>query len=127
MDKIEVLSEGARVTALRRVEMPSKAAMLLALAGCDAYQQSATSDTFFEIFADSIADSNRNALGLNMAWDIALYKFKERSPSFPDEIDAIVADINIHFDPVIDAITPDVEVAKQAKDVRVRFLEEQAR
>lgn len=75
-------------------------------------------DAFYRRFAEIIGGSERVAVGLNMAWDIAS---DETLRAFPVDI-TLAVDMN--FDRVMDAIVPDAEVAEQAKSFRRKMLME---
>lgn len=78
-------------------------------------------DAFYMNFVDSIADSEKVGGGLNMAWELAGYDTLRGYPAI------VRAGVNISFDRVVDAITPDSEVAEQAKEFRKKVLEEAER
>lgn len=75
-------------------------------------------DKFYKHFAASVADSQKVGSGLSLAWDLASY---DTLSDLPPAVQ-IVVDMN--FDDVIDAVTPDKEVATQAKEFRKKTLEE---
>lgn len=75
-------------------------------------------DAFYMNFVDSIADSEKVGMGLNMAWELADYNTLRAYPA------VIRAFVKMGFDRVVDAITPDPEVAEQAKEFRKKVFEE---
>lgn len=68
-------------------------------------------DAFYRRFAESIGGSEKVGAGLNMAWELASY---DTLRSYPAIMRAMV---NMNFDKVVDAVTPDPEVAEQAKRI----------
>ncbi|MEK7504107.1 MAG: hypothetical protein AAB550_01200 [Patescibacteria group bacterium] len=100
------------------VTMPTFDAMSKKLEENGLLGQEPVIDDFMKKFANSVADSEKVGMGLNMAWELAKYDcFKEYPP-----IIAGLADM--YYDRVIDAVTPDPEVATQAKDFHKMILEE---
>lgn len=77
-----------------------------------------TMDSFLKKFVGSVANSGKVAMGLNLAWELAKH---DSFQGYPPMI-AALADMN--YDAVIDAVTPDPEVATQAKDYHKKVLEE---
>ena len=75
-------------------------------------------NSFLGKFVGRVANSRKAGTDLNMAWELAKYgSFQSYSPMI-----AALADMN--YDAVIDAVTPDPEVATQAKDFHKMVLEE---
>lgn len=62
--------------------------------------------------------SEKVGMGLNMAWELAKY---DCFRGYPPVIAGLA---DMYYDRVIDAVTPDTEVATQAKDFHKMTLEE---
>lgn len=75
-------------------------------------------DRFYGRFVDIVADSKKAGAGLNMAWELSGY---DTLRDYPPMVRAV---IDMYFDDVIDTVTPDLDVANQAKEFRKKMLDE---
>lgn len=100
------------------VKMPTFEEMTIKLEERHLLGDEPTMDSFLKRFVGGVANSNKVGMGLNLAWELAKY---DSFQGYPPMI-AALADMN--FDDVIDAVTPDSEVATQAKDYHKMVLEE---
>jgi hypothetical protein len=105
-------------TTSKAVQMPSQDQVLLKLHEAGAYGTITQSNRFYDSFATYAAGHEIVGQGLVMAWELAGY---DTLSQYPPQVKAI---IDMSFDRVIDAITPDPEVAQAAKDFRKKVLEE---
>ena len=99
------------------VRMPSREEMLKRLPA-GTLGVTPETDAFYTRFVDSVADSEKVGGGLNMAWELAGYD------TLRGQIPLIKAVVDMNFDRVVDALTPDPEVAEEAKEFRKKVLEE---
>jgi len=103
------------------VQMPPQEEILRKLQDAGLYGLTSQTDTFFQRFSEQAADHEIVGAGLNMAWELAGYDTLRQYPS------VVRAAVNAGFDRAVDAITPDPEVAEQAKAFRRKVLEEAER
>lgn len=98
---------------LKAVQMPPRDIILQKLREIGVYGVTPQTDEFYDEFVKSAADREIYGGGLNMAWVLASI----------DTLGPYSAIVNGDFEEVIDAITPDPEVAEQAKEFRRKVLE----
>jgi len=67
------------------------------------------SDRVFKRFASSVAGSEKVGAGLAMAWELANY---DELKDYPPQVQALMS---MYFNKTVDTVTPDPEVAQQAK------------
>lgn len=103
---------------LKAVDMPERAEMEQKLREAKLLGTTPQTDRFFRRFVESVAGSSKVGPGLNMAWELAAY---DTLGDYPPMIKALV---DMSYDQVIDAVTPDPKVASQAKEFRKQMLEE---
>ena len=99
------------------VRMPSLEEMNQKLTDAKLLGNEQVMDGFFKKFASSVADSEKVGMGLNLAWELAKYD------SFQGYPPVIAALADMYYDRVIDAVTPNTEVAIQAKEFHKEILE----
>ncbi len=99
-------------------KMPARDDMLGKLKDAGLTGMTPQSDKFFERFVESVADSEKVGAGLNMAWELAMYDTLNDYPP------VVRAAVGMSFNRAIDAVTPDPEVAKQAKEFREMVMAE---
>lgn len=103
---------------MKAVRMSSREVMLQKLQEAKLLGLSVQTDTFFERLVESLADSQKVAPGLNLAWELIM------DDTLGDYPLAIRAALDLYFDETMDAIIPDPEVANQTKEIRKQFLED---
>ena len=99
------------ITEMRVIKMPSYPNMVDKLNNVGGfYGIDPGIDTFFYDFLSSIEDSKKiSPRGLVILWELAK---RDALGSYPIHVRKVISD---HFENVIDIITPDLEIAKQAK------------
>lgn len=75
-------------------------------------------DRVYKRFAQSVGGSEKVGPGLAMAWELANY---DELKDYPPQVMGIMS---MFFDKVVDTVTPDPEVAQQAKDFMKEVREE---
>ena len=98
--------------------MPPKEEMLEKLKEIGILGQTPQTDAFYADFVNKVAGQERVGNGLALAWTLAEY---DKLRDFPSIVAAIVRE---NFDDVIDAVTPDLQVAADAKQIMEETLEE---
>lgn len=116
-DSPEGLGPESSLRPERSVMMPTREVMVEKLQQARLLGMTPQSDKFFNQHVDSIANSPKVAAGLNLAWELVMYDTLNDYPA------VIQAAMSLYYDDVVDAITPDSEVASQAKIVRRQMLE----
>lgn len=106
---------------MKAVEMPQREEALRRLQEAGILGVTPQTDEFYSRFINSIAGTSKVGAGLNMAWELAGYDTLRAYPSI------MRAAVNMNFDRVVDIITPDPEVAEQAKEFRKKVSEEAER
>ena len=97
------------------VQMPQKEEMLKKLKEIGILGQTSQNDRFYKDFVDKVAGQEKVGNGLALAWTLAEY---DNLREFPPIVAAIVRE---NFDDVIDAVTPDLQVAADAKQIMEEF------
>ena len=105
----------------KAVQMPTREEMLQRLQAAGVYGITPQTDAFYDQFIKYTSDHQLNGMGLTNSWEFASYDTLRQYSPF------IRTDIGAGFDTVIDAVTPDDEVANDAKEFRKKVLEEVAR
>lgn len=100
------------------VHMPSKEDILQRLRTTGLYGVTPRTDIFFDRFIGQVADSEIVGAGLNVAWELASYDTLRAYPPI------MRTAVGLSFNRVIDAITPEPEVADDAKAFRQQILDE---
>lgn len=101
------------------VMMPKAEEMAAKLREAGLYGVTPQTDEFYNSFISSVADSEKVGAGLNMAWELSLYDWMQQG--MPPVMRGLMS---MSFDRAIDAVTPDPEVATQAKEFRQMVIEE---
>lgn len=102
----------------KAVQMPSREEMLQRLQDTGLYGVTPQTDAFYHRFVDQVAGSEIVGIGLNMAWELAGYDTLRPYPAM------VRAAVDLGFNRIIDAVTPDAEVADEAKAFRQKILDE---
>lgn len=110
-------SEKGEIPAIKATMMPNQEEMITRLEGTGVLGVTPQTDAFYRNFVDQVADTQKAGAGLHMAWTLASY---DTLRDLPPVISAVV---DMNFDRVVDAVTPDLEVADQAKQFRQEVLE----
>lgn len=105
---------------MKMAKMPSREEMIQKLDEAGIYGITPKSDQFFDAFVRAVAESKKIGPGLVMAWEFVNYNTLR---DYPPEVQALMS---MWFDTVIDIVTPDPEVAEQAKSF-MREAREKAR
>jgi hypothetical protein len=100
------------------VQMPSREEMVQKLQEIGLYGTAPQTDAFFNNFVGQLAGSEKAGMALQMAWELATY---DTMMSLPPVVRVV---LNIGFNRVVDAVTPDPEVAEDAKAFRQQVLDE---
>lgn len=103
------------------VVMPRAEEMKEKLRAIGIYGVTPQADTFFDNFIGQIAESEKVGAGLYTAWELAQY---DTLRDYPVQIRVV---LNIGFERIIDTITPDPEVATQAKEFRQQVMDRASR
>ena len=99
---------------MKVAKMPGRDDMIGKLKDAGIYGMTPQSDRMFDNFVGSVADSEKVGPGLAMAWELASY---DTLRDYPPQVQAIMS---MYFDRVVDTVTPDPEVAEEAK----KFMQE---
>jgi hypothetical protein len=102
----------------KAVKMPTREQMTEKMKEGNFLGMSSQTDAFYNRFIDSVADSKKVGAGLNRVWELAKY---ETLRDYPPALKVL---IDMDYEDVIDAVTPDPEVATRAKEARRKMLEE---
>ncbi len=106
---------------LKAIQMPSKGDMVRRLETSGLFEHSSLSDSLNRSFIDSVAGEFASGESLNIAWTLAMiYTLGGLSPQ---DLRRSFEAMNMDFDLVVEAVTPDKEVADQAKEIRHEMLE----
>lgn len=100
------------------VKMPPAEVILQKIQSTELYGLTPQTDAFFDSLVGHTANRELVGMGLVMSWEMAAY---DTLRPYPRVVRALV---DMDFDKVIDAITPDIEVAKDAKEFRKKVIEE---
>jgi len=103
------------------VQMPDHEAIMRKLQDIKALGISPETNSFYGRFAKSLSEREVVGAGLYVAWELAQADTMAQYPP------VVRSAVNMSFDRVIDAITPDPEVAEDAKEFRKKVLAETAR
>ncbi len=101
------------------VRMPQASEMVAKLTEAGLYGISPQTDEFYNAFIGAVADEEKVGAGLTLAWELSLYDWMHQG--MPPVMRGLVG---MNFDRAIDAVTPDPEVATQAKELMQRAMEE---
>lgn len=99
------------------VTMPEAQNMVKKLTDAGLINMDEESDRVMKKYIQKVAGTNKVGAGLAMAWSLAIY---DELKDYPPQIQGVMS---MYFDIVIDASTPDPEVAKEAKDFMARVRE----
>jgi hypothetical protein len=102
----------------KAVTMPEAQQMEQKLTEAGLIGMTEQSDRVFKRFVSSVAGSEKVGAGLAMAWSLANY---DELKDYPPQVQAIMG---MYFDKVVDTVTPDPEVAQQAKGFMAKVREE---
>ena len=105
----------------KRVMMPSAEEMTAKLAEVGLIGKDPQTDKFYADFLKRVSGSEKVAAGLNLAWEVSLSLVMKDYPSI------FTAELNLAYDQAIDTVTPDEEVAQEAKNIRMKVFEEMRR
>ena len=97
------------------VRMPQAEEMVAKLQEAGLYGISPQTDEFYDMFIGVVADNEKFGEGLTLAWELSLYDWMQQG--MPPVMRGLVG---MSFDRAIDAVTPDPEVASQAKEFMQR-------
>jgi hypothetical protein len=89
--------------------LPSKEEMTRLLKEAGIYGTTPQTDRMYDSFIEKVAGSEKVGMGLVMAWELAKY---DTLQGYPPMI-AVLVDMN--FDQVVDAVSPNPELANEAK------------
>lgn len=103
------------------VKMPEREVIMRKLQDSGVLGISEQTNSFFGKLAETLGDREIVGAGINLTWELTKYDTMRDYPPI------VQAGLDISFDRVIDAITPDPEVAEEAKEARRKILEEIAR
>lgn len=103
---------------MKVAQMPGRDQMIGKLKEAGIYGMTPQSDRMFDAFVGSVADSEKVGAGLAMAWELASY---DTLRDYPPQVQGIMS---MYFDRVIETVTPDAEVAAQAKQFMQEVREE---
>ncbi len=106
---------------LKAIQMPSKGDMIRRLETSGLFGHSSLSDSLNRRFIDSVAGEFESGESLNTAWTLAMIDML--GGLSPQDLGRSFEAMNMDFDLVIEATTPDKEVADQAKEIRHEMLE----
>ena len=101
------------------VRMPQAGEMVVKLREAGLYGVTPQTDEFYDMFIRAVADNEKVGAGLCIAWELSLYDWMQQG--MPPIMRGLVG---MSFDKVIDAVTPDLEVATQAKEFMQRARDE---
>ena len=99
------------------VKMPGHDEMMRKLKDKRIVGMTPQSDRVYERFVSSVADSEMVGQGLTLAWELALHNELKNYPQ------PVYAAMSLWFEPTIDAVTPDTDVASQAKEFMSKVKE----
>jgi hypothetical protein len=105
----------------KTVQMPPREDMVGRLEEVGVLGVSPHADRFYTAFVNDVADKEIVGPGLHMSWTLAT------ADTLSDLPPIIGIQIGMEFDRVVEAVTPDLEVARQAKDFRRQVFESMRR
>lgn len=114
-----------RDIAQRPVELPEDVGMLQRLT--DAGIIGSTGDRVDSFYQDLIVklSGGKNIMGVNMAWQSAIFQLYESEPDYPKEMKIIISGIELSFNSVVESLIDDSELAEEIKGFRQKFLDTQ--
>lgn len=118
----EILKGIGGTTAEKVVIMPEAQQMEQKLTEAGLLGMTEQTDRVFKKFVSKVAGSEKVGVGLAMAWTLASYdELKDELKDCPPPVQAITS---MYYDNVVDTVTPDLEVANQAKEFMAKAREE---
>ena len=100
------------------VRMPEREIILRKLQDIGLLGVSGQTNIFYQTLAERLSDREIVGVGLNLTWELVGHD------TLGDYPPLVRAAVGLNFNNVIDAITPDSEVAAAAKDFRKQMLDE---
>lgn len=101
----------------RAVQMPTSEDMVKGLREAGLYGKAPQSDRLYDRFIAEVADTPKVGRGLLIAWQLSMYDTISDLP-----LEAQKA-LNMNFDIMIDAVTPDQAVGRDAKEAQKEMIE----
>lgn len=97
---------------IRTVQMPPAEDMVRRLREAGLYGIAPQTDRLYDRFISEVADTPKAGLGLLTVWELSKY---DTISEFPRTVQAA---IEVNFDIMVDAVTPDPAIASDAKEAR---------
>ena len=98
----------------KAITMPGREEMLKKLKEAKLLGTTPQTDEFYEHFVNSVAGQEKVGAGLSIAWVLTEYDVLKEYPPIMQGL------MNMSFERAIDAVTPDKEVARDAKEIMQR-------
>jgi hypothetical protein len=98
--------------------LPDREEMVRLLKEAGVYGTTPQTDRMYDSFIEKVAGSEKVGMGLVMAWELAKY---DTLQGYPPMLGVLV---DMNFDQVVDAVSPNPELANEAKAFRNQVQQE---